>query len=642
MTFTEAAKTALEKRSKKVVFRVLLKTSHPESSAFEEFTLREGGFRLTREAGLPARLELSPIPPDGGFGAENDPSNRWQLFARVELWCDVYLSSESYESERLFDGIVTEIEPQNEGLYAVALDRMHILSRTVCEVNLDADTVVIADGSPLAQAAEFDQLTYGLDINITPDGFSPSGARRSFRPGDIRVYNPSGDEVPPGAYTVYPDSGVVRFNTTPQGTFTINGVHCYIEGTNDVSDVMMAALIYPKDSGGPGIDAGEIAFENLGLDLNRVRWKNTDGCVLDLLNHVKESTPGNIALYYNSAAGQFKLELVEQKETPDYDLINPIRVNGPRSAHEVFTRVVLHGDFANAKPLTDDATVTDLLAGVGDIFKWDGNKKVFDVGSIGLVTDGNANSGFGRHNLTGDPYDWRNFAKIDLGVPPGGGLYRVSRIDIVAANSHNPNSQSASNKLFLYGVDLLGSLDDASYVRISPEAKMYLKALEVRTLESITFDRFRYLKIRIKPAKDGLSNENDPGIALNEIRIYGSMEFRAEAAVQDTDPNADFYYPDLVEKTAQVGHLTYIEDTGGALDRYAADERAAALLDEFIRSFQRVEYRCIIDPTIRVHATAGINDSATGLENSILVEKIVIEGETTIVCGTNYLAAPLS
>jgi len=642
MTFTEAAKTALEKRSKKVVFRVLLKTSHPESNTFEEFTLRDGGFRLTREAGLPARLELSPIPPEGGFGTENDPSNRWQLFARVELWCDIYYSTESFESERLFDGIVTEIEPQNEGLYAVALDRMHILSRTVCEVNLDADTVVIADGSPLAQAAEFDQFTYGLDINITPDGFSPSGARRSFRPGDIRAYNPSGDEVPPGAYTVYPDSGVVRFNTTPQGTFTINGVHCYIEGTNDVSDVMTAALIYPKESGGPGIDAGDIAFENLGLDLNRVRWKDTDGCVLDLLNHVKESTPGNIALYYNSAAGQYKLELVEQKETPDYDLINPILVSGPRSTHEVFTRVVLHGDFANAKPLTDDATVTDLLAGVGDIFKWDGNKKVFDEGSIGLIADGNANSGFGRHNLPGDPYEWRSFAKIDLGVPPGGGLYRVSRIDIVAANSHNPNSQSASNKLFLYGVDLLGSLDDASYVRISPEAKMYLKALEVRTLESITFDRFRYLKVRIKPAKDGLSNENDPGIALNEIRIYGSMEFRAEAAVQDTDPNADFYYPDLVEKTAQVGHLTYIEDTGGALDRYAADERAAALLDEFIRSFQRVEYRCIIDPTIRVHATAGISDPATGLENSILVEKIVIEGETTIVCGTNYLAAPLS
>ena len=171
MGFTEAAREALAKRNKRIAFRARLKTAHPESSEWQEYPLAENGFRLVSESGLPARLELDPVPPEGRFGAESDPAERWQLFALCELWCDVYVSPTEFESQRLFDGLVTEITPRDYGLTAVALDRLHILSRTICAVAMEAEQIAITVGAPLAQADEFDDHPVGTISEEKPERF---------------------------------------------------------------------------------------------------------------------------------------------------------------------------------------------------------------------------------------------------------------------------------------------------------------------------------------------------------------------------------------------------------------------------------------------------------------------------------------
>ncbi len=642
MALTMLSRAELAKRSKRIAIRPRIKTSHPESDTFEEFRIADGGFRLTRESGLPAMLEIEPAPPDGGFGAETDPANRFQLFARIEVWCEVFLAAGGSETERLFDGIVTEIERIDGRLKLVALDMLHVLSRTVTSVAFDASAVAIADGAPLASAPELGAFAYGLDVSETPDGFSAEGKRRSWKQSDVRVTNSSGAEIPPAAYAVYPDSGAVVFHSAPGGAIFVNGVRCYVEGTADVSAIIAAALAYPKPLGGPGISGGDLDFDNLGLDINRVRWDETDGSVFDFWRFLKRSLPGNVFLYYDSASGKYKLASAAQQETPQLALINPIRVESPFDGYGVQTRVVVKGDVPQPRPISETAIVTDLLNGDGDIFRWNGNAKIFGEGSLSLVKDGDGNTGFGRHNLSGEPYAWRDFARLDLGLGADGKPRRITRIDVVAANSHNPNSQGAASLKFLYGVEILGSADGESYERISRDAVMYLKPLEVRTIENPVFDGARFLKIRIKPAKDGLSNDGDPAAALNEIRVYGTQKFAAVAQAQAEDSEADFYYPALLEKTSLIGHLTFVEDASGLFDEFAARKRASDLLGEFVRAFQRAEYSSVFDPMLKPLITVEIADEMTGTEAGILVEKVVMDGRKTLAQGTNYLAEPLA
>lgn len=642
MALTALSRAEIAKRSKRILIKPRIKTSHPESDTFEDFQIADGGIRLTREAGLPAMLEIEPVPPVGGFGAETDPSNRFQLFARIEVWCEVFLAEGGSETERLFDGIVTEIERTDGRMKIFALDMLHALSRTVTGVTFDASGVAIADGAPLVPVADLGALAYGLDIAETPDGFSAEGAMRSWKPADVRVTNLSGAEIPPAAYAVYPDSGAVVFHSAPGGDVFANGVKCYVEGTADVSAILAAALAYPKALGGPGISGGDLDFDNLGLDLNRVRWDETDGSVFDFWRFLKRALPGNVFLYYDSADGKYKLNSTVQQAEPELSLINPIRVESPCDGYAVHTRVIVKGDVPEPRPISETAIWTDLLAGDGGIFRWNGNAKVFSEGSLSLIKDGDGNTGFGRHNLSGEPYAWRDFARLDLGLGADGKPRRITRIDVVAANSHNPNSQSAASLKFLYGVEILGSADGDSYERISGDSLMYLKPLEVRTIENPVFDNARYLKIRIKPAKDGLSNDSDPAAALNEIRVYGSQKYAVVAQAQAEDSEAEFYYPALLEKTSQIGHLTYIEDASGLFDEFAAKKRAADLLIEFVRAFQRAEYSCVFDPMIAPLMTVEIADEMTGAAAAILAEKIIMDGCKTLVCGTNYLAEPLA
>ena len=642
MPLTQLTREALAKTRKRITLIARIKTSHPESGEFAEFEIAEGGIRLTREIGLPAMLEIEPVPPQGGFGAETDPANPFQLFARIEVRCEVALAGGGIESERLFDGVATEIERTDGRMRIVALDMLHVLSRTVTKVAFDAATVAIPGAAPLSPATELGGLAYGLDISETPDGFSAAGARRSWKPGDIRVTNAQGAELPPAAYAVYPDSGAVVFHSAPGGSVYVSGVRCYIEGTADISSIMRAALSFPKDKAGPGIPEDMIDFSPIGLDLNRVRWDEADGSVWDFWSFVRKVLPSNLFLYYDSATAKFKLELAAQKAAPDVELINPVRVESPADGYSVYTRVLVKGDIPAPRPISETAIVGDLMAGEGEIFRWSGNQKIFGEGTISLIKDGDGNTGFGRHNLSGDAYDWRDFASLDLGLAADGKPRRITRIDVVAANSHNPNSQSGAGLKFLYGVEILGSLDAVSYERISEGAVMYLKPLEVRTIDRPVFDNARYLKVRIKPAKDGLSNDSDPAAALSEIRVYGSQKYEAVAEVQADDPGADFYHPQLLEKIAQIGHLTYIEDAGDLFDEFAAKGRAAALLGEFIRAFGRVEYLCVFDPMAKPLITAGASDPLTGVNAGFLVEKAVMDGQTTRVEGVNYLAEPLS
>jgi hypothetical protein len=297
----------------------------------------------------------------------------------------------------------------------------------------------------------------------------------------------------------------------------------------------------------------------------------------------------------------------------------------------------VHGGRANPPNLALDATVTDLQAGVGEKYEWNGNDKNFGEGSVALTCDGDSNRGFGRHDAP-YAYEFYDFAKYDLGLDENGQPARVSAVGVVASNSKNVNCQKSANSKFSYGYEILGSIDDIDYEPISPDAHLLLPPLAEVLLTNLTMRRMRYVKIRVKPAKDGVSNESDPGLALNEIRIFGEDDFVVEAAVQGVAPGEPYYCPELLEKTAAAGPQVLTVEVGDELPESEALRLAQDLLEESLYAYLGYEAVCIADPTVRVGDTVSCIHPVTGDAQAFLVERVELTPARTRVYGTDYNA----
>jgi len=633
---TEIARQHLKLPDKRVGYALSVRNSHPQGSEWAEITLASEGFILVRDRReVAASLEFSLPALNQLHFAELEPANPLALFSEVKLACEV-----AGESEVLFRGYISEIREEGAFLRVFARDRAAKLFRTLCAVELEgATTAPLAGQSLVPLSDEFDDHTYGFDRLLTPEGFSPGGQRRAWKPGDVRVYD-GGEELPPDFYRVYPASGVVKFLDPLPSSPAVSSVCCYIEGTSDAAEAVRQALAYPQEDGGVGAQPEELALPALGIDVHRLLWRRGEGKTADFVEALRRALPRNYALYYDSEQAKYTHCLLEQDTSPARPLINVSSLVRRRSRADVYTRVAVWGVRPNPPNLCLNAVVTDLQEGTGETYEWDGNEKKFGQGSIQLITDGANNRGFGRHNAP-YAYQFYDFAKLDLGLDADGLPPRVSAVEIVAANSKNINSPKSANSKFSYGYEILGSVDDIRYERISPDANLLLPPLAVARLSGLTMERMRYVKIRVKPAKDGVSNESDPGLALNEIRLFGDDRFLVAAAVQGDDPAGEFYFPLLLEKTASAGPQVMLVDTGDSLAETEATKLARDLLSAALCTYMSFEAECIADPTVRLGETVSCVHPVTGIPHTFLVERVELTPARTRVCGTDYNAEVL-
>jgi len=636
MGFTETARQHLQRLNKQACYTLLARNSHPEGGDWVELKLASDGFVLVNDrTEFAASLEFTIPASDSAYFAELNHGNVLALFSEVKLICEV-----AEESETLFRGFVTEIREEGAYIRVFARDHALKLSRTVCAVEIEGDRTDEIENAPLiALAGEFDDHTYGFDPNVTPLGFSSEGKRRAWRPGDIRMYE-GGEEVSPDFYRVYPMSGVVKFLDPLPVSPVVSGVRCYIEATSDAAEAVAVALQFPNDDGGVGATVGELCLPDIDVDLHVLEWKRGDGRTSDCVSRIADRLPRNYCFHYDSEAGKYTHRLLEQEETPSRSLINVSSFTRRRTRERIYTRVVVHGVRTNPPNIALDATVTDLQAGIGEKYEWNGNDKHFGEGSIALTCDGDNNRGFGRHDAPYS-YEFYDFAKYDLGLDENGQPPRISAVGIVASNSKNVNCQKSANSKFSYGYEILGSTDDMNYERVSPDAHLLLPPLAEALLANPTMRRMRYVKVRVKPAKDGVSNESDPGLALNEIRIFGEDGFIVEAAVQGAAPGEPYYYPELLEKTAAAGPQVLTVEVGDELPESEALKLARDLLEESLYAYLGYEAVCIADPTVRVGDTVSCPHPVTGDDQAFLVERVELAPARTRVFGTDYNAEVL-
>lgn len=636
MAFTEIAREHLRQLNKDIRYSLSVRNAHPEGNAWVELPLGTDGFTLVADrTELAASLSFTTPAVNQLHFDELDPTNPLALYSEIKLEAEV-----AGESEVLFRGFVTEVVEEGAVLRVHARDGAVRLSRSMCQVELEGGVTPAITGAPLvALPDEYDAHTFGFDRDLTPEGFSPSGERRAWKPGDIRVYS-GGEEVQPDFYCVYPESGVVKFSDPIPTAPTVGNVCCYLEGTSDVSAAVTAALQYPQEDGGAGIPTEELDLPPLGVDLHRLEWRRGQGTAADYIQALARKLPRNYVFRYDSAAGKFTHSLLEQDATPDRSLINVAAFAHTRTRAAIYARVVVTGRRTNPPNLALSAAVTDLQEGIGEKYAWDGNDKQFGQGSVALILDGDSNTGFGRHDAP-YAYQFYDFALLDLGLDEDGLPPRVSSVEVVASNSQNVNSQKSANTMFSYGYELLGSVDGLAYERISPDALLLLPPLSVARISGLTMPRFRYLKVRVKPAKDGVSNESDPGLALNEIRVYGDDWFAAEARVQGDDSEGDFYYPELLEKTQAIGPQALIVDVGDLLAETEAAKLAAELLAESLFAYNTYETECIADPTLHLGETVSCVHPVTGGAHAMVVERLELTPVRTRVFGTDYNAEVL-
>jgi len=636
MPFSSSTIEYLKGKSKTIFYTLEVKSSHPESSAWKELPLTQGGFSLTNDREELGSTLVFTVPSDDlRCFAELDPTNALALFSEVRLTAKVQA-----EQEVLFRGFILELSEEMGIIRAFCVDHCYRLMRALCAVNVEGDRTAQISNAPLVPlTAEYDDHTYGLDRNLTPEGFSPEGKRRAWKLGVAKIFD-GNSEVLPDFYRVYPSSGVVRFLDPLPRNPTISGISCFIEGTSDVAEALAQILGFPREKGGAGIPSSEIELAPLSFDLNSYFLARGEALASDAIENIKEVLSQNYRFYYDSDAGKFKHTLLVQDSPPARELINLASLTRVRSRENLFTRVVVRGKRVTPVNLALNASLTDLQDGVGEVFRWNGSEKLFGEGSIGLIRDGDDNSGFGRHNAP-YPYEFQDFALFDLGLDADGNPPIISSIEITASNSKNVNSTSSSNAKFLYGYEILVSGDGINYEAFTPEGPILLRPLERARVYPPKAGPARFVKIRVKPAKDGVSNENDPGLALNEIRIYGEEFYLAEARVQGTDPFGEFYYPELLEKTQGVGTQALLLDVGDSLAETEALKLAKELLKRAITDYFAYEATCISDPTLKVGDSVLARHPVTGEQVEFLVERIELTPNVSRVFGKDYNAMVL-
>jgi hypothetical protein len=668
MGFTQAATSELARFDKSVSYKLELSTNAAEGPVWQEYAFED--FSLTRDANAPAVLTARLCNDALSFSDEDSAGNRTQLLANARLTCSV-----GSDSEVLFSGRIFRVEPKDCSFSITAQDWLALINDCECEVSATPDETAelprrqlfLAGGGAFGSAYGFSYTgagdpAFNLDAN-------PGTRRRSWMPGDIRLYYDSSgtEEVPPRHYQANLTSGTVSIlEDTTGNTYYASGVRCAVEGTLDWSQVIGLALAYPKSLGGIGAQGGELDLPFTGLSVAGPVYYR--GRVSGLLKAIFARQQQNLRLWYDSAAGKLKLRLIEQQSTgnEDWELLHAQSVSQPRDIRDLYSRVVVTG--LSERPLNALAlpatTLTDNTS-QGDWFAWDGLNVGADdtfANVAPLVHDGDVNLGASVHNLAEsenggtDQYDsWYDYIIADFGE-----IVRVSRLRATTPGSRNYNAAAGHQGLFWPGIRIYGSEDGSDYRLVTALLAGRFppgETIEVTGCE-ILMSRLRYLKVQLGAYKHGFENQDDPSIGLAELEVYTTEEYRvvkeidgAEApestysytADYDGDGTVDSWvrnHPGLHERLGG-RHRTLFDDQTGNLNEYLAHDRAIDLLAESVRLFQQVVYRAVCDPRIRLYDTVVVNDELNGDVGSILVERIELRPSGTTIGGTNYLAGGL-
>ena len=659
MGFTQLATNELRSSGRQVAWQLEARSDLTDDLAWVELPLAD--FRLLIDDSGAARLRAELPDAAGSWSDPDDPDNPLRLLSELRLRATV-----GSESELLFRGRLTQLDP-GEGLLRLrALDWSCLFAETECDISLAPDeTAVIAlrqlaliGGGAFGSVYGFTYTGAG-DPAFNADG-NPGTRRRSFVPGDIRVWYDAAMtlEVSPAHYQVNLTGGSVSIlEDTAGSSYWLSGVRCYMEGTLDLAELYRTALKFPVASGGPGLTDAQLDIPPLGISpAGAIGWQ---GRISDLFARLRESQQANLRLWYDPEADKFVLRLVEQQAQADLELLSATERGRPRDIAALYSRVVVSGNSERpVNVLADGATASD-SATQGNWFAWDGLNVGADssFASVApLLWDGDTSRGASLHNLavsenggTGFYDSWYEFMQFDLGSES-----RVQRVRAVLPGSRNLNAAAGHQGLFWPGLRLLGSLDGSDWRLLSPLLQGRFaphSLLDVGSAE-LSMPRLRYLRVQLGAYKHGFDNQSDPSIGLAELELYTEEHYRVVREIEplatppswysysadyDSDGQPDRWLRNRPLLWVRLGgrHRTLFTQFAG--NEFLAADRATDLLAESLRQFCGIEWRCLPDPRIRLYQTVEGSDRL-GNVVSALVERIEHSPRASIVGGTDYLS----
>ncbi len=661
MNYTAATTQHLLGTDKRIEYRFELRLNQEPSTDWKEYAVHD--FQLVRDAHAPAVLRVELVNGLLSFSAENSTANRTQLLAEARLTGVV-----NGESKVLFQGRVQRVEPVDQRFSVTCYDWLALVNECDCEINLapeETDELAAPRQVTLAGDGKFGGV-YGFTYAGTGDfafntGADPGTRRRAWAPGDIRLYYDAAgtEEVPALHYQVNLTGGTVTIlEDTSGNSYYVGGVRCYIEGTLDWAAVFQAAFRWPVVDGGIGAGETDLDMPDTGLDL--AGPLNYRGRVGDLLRRVQEEQQANLRLWYDAAAGRYKLRLVEQAARGEehWELCCPVSIAQPRDIAGVFSRVVVHGRRERPRnALTEDGCLVSDLTTAGDWFAWDGLNVGGDssfAAVVPLLSDGDCNLGAAVHNLVAsegggtDKYNsWYGFIQVDFGVES-----RLDRVRVTMPGSRNVNAVAGHQGLFWPGVRIYGSLDGVRWRLVSPRLCGRYKPNEIIdvTAGDLLMRRARYLQVQLGAYKHGFENQSDPSIGLAELEVYTDEEYEVVKEVQATDETAVYeytdgkewcsYHPGLLARLGGRQRTRHLDVTG-VVNEYLAHDYALDQLAESIRLFQQVAYVSVGDPRVGLYDTVAAADGMNGDLAGFLVERMEISRGGTRVMGTDYLGGEL-
>lgn len=659
MGYTQLATDELRRPGRRVSWQLEARSDLSDEQAWQVLPMTD--FRLLADTAGAARLRAEIPDAAGSWRDPEDAANPLRLLSELRLSCMV-----GAESEVLFRGRVSELDP-GEGLLRLrALDWSCLFAETECRLQLAPDETAELSVRQLSLigSGAFGSvygLTYTGPGDLAFNADSPAGTRRrSFVAGEIRLWYDSAMtlEVAPGHYQVNLAGGSVSILEDTAGhAYWLSGVRCYIEGTLDLAEIYRTALQYPAASGGPGLAAQQLDMPDLGLSpAGAIGWQ---GPVAGLLAKLRETQQANLRLWYDPEADSFVLRLLEQQPSADNELLSASERGRPRDIAQFYSRVVLEGLSERPVNVLADTAVASDTSSQGDWFSWDGLNVGADdsfANVAGLLWDGDVSRGASLHNLaasenggTGFYDSWYEYMQFDLGS-----LQRVQRLRAVLPGSRNLNAAAGHQGLFWPGLRLLGSLDGSDWRLLSPllQGRFAPHSIVEVSGGEILLPELRYLRVQLGAYKHGFDNQTDPSIGLAELEVYTAERYRVVREIEPAAAPASWYVytadydgdgqPDrwlrnhpLLWQRLGGRHRTLFGQFAG--NEFLAQDRATDLLAESLRQFSGIEWRCLPDPRIRLYQTVAGLDSAGHMVRA-LVERIEHSPRGTLVGGTDYLA----
>lgn len=392
---------------------------------------------------------------------------------------------------------------------------------------------------------------------------------------------------------------------------------------------------------------------NVGIDIQQAKWSNGRGSIMDYLQRMREQAGDTVAFGYCAEHDVFELRRSEQAASADYTLSEDARVSisQGRSLSTIFSCFVLTGELESPVNLLradnftpNAAVITDPI----DCKYYDGSSQpTYADGSTfdpALWFDGLNNTAAGVHDgLDLDTYYNVGYWTLDAETDLRGLLF-------TAAPTQN---QGAPGEYRQSGVIFEGSLDNVTYFVISPAFDRRLLDPSERVLveeDQIFQGRAGYVRLWIKPAKDGNDNWDDPLLGAGEVGAYEFTRYEVKAQVQDTDPagvvlvrvpyepyqlELSTYYPDFLERTGGLQLVAPPEDLADTLNEVKAQELAWLKVHDAMKRRQSVDANYACNPYLRLGDTVELTDRING-DWTGLVETLDFSLTHTQVEGTDF------